>query len=103
MSGIIPNSVRDRRDKLGFSTPEKVWFCGPLKDLVYQGIEDTITTFPHLLNSSAVRGLAKDTLDGMVPVDFSIVADYKSWHLGQVLQRKHVMMELFGAHEGILS
>jgi len=31
MKGILPESVRDRRDKVGFSTPEDVWLKADMK------------------------------------------------------------------------
>jgi len=36
MQGIIPETVRTRLDKMGFVTPEDVWFRGPLKDYVFE-------------------------------------------------------------------
>src|SRR4029079_445907 len=32
-AGLLPEKVRDRRDKLGFVTPEGAWLRGPLGDL----------------------------------------------------------------------
>ncbi len=31
MSGVIPDVVRDRTDKVGFATPEREWLIGPLR------------------------------------------------------------------------
>ena len=31
MSGVIPDIVRDRMDKIGFATPEREWMVGPLR------------------------------------------------------------------------
>jgi asparagine synthase (glutamine-hydrolysing) len=33
LGDLLPAPVRERRDKLGFVTPEKTWFRGPLGDL----------------------------------------------------------------------
>lgn len=40
MSGIIPDVVRDRMDKIGFSTPERDWFAGPLKPRIEAALAD---------------------------------------------------------------
>jgi asparagine synthase (glutamine-hydrolysing) len=72
MSGILPDDVRDRRDKLGFTTPEQIWFRGPLKRQMFDGVEATLASFPGLLNAEGTRALAADMLDGRRPVDFSL-------------------------------
>jgi asparagine synthase (glutamine-hydrolysing) len=72
MTGILPDVVRDRRDKLGFATPESEWFRGPLREAVVAGIEQTLARYPGLLNPAGVRARADDMLCGRRPVDFSL-------------------------------
>ncbi len=72
MKGILPEAVRERRDKLGFATPEQIWFRGPLRGLVEGGIEKTIARYPELMNATGVRALAKSMLDGERPLDFTL-------------------------------
>jgi asparagine synthase (glutamine-hydrolysing) len=72
MTGILPELVRDRHDKLGFATPEEVWFRGPLRQAVLGGIEQTLADFPDLLNGNGVRAYAADMLEGRSAVDFSL-------------------------------
>lgn len=72
MSHVLPESVRERRDKLGFATPEQIWFRGPLRGLVEQGIENTLARYPDLLNADGTRALARDMLDGTRPLDFTL-------------------------------
>lgn len=72
MSGILPDAVRDRRDKLGFSTPETEWFRGPLKELARDGVEATLRRYPGLLNAAGTRALVAEMLDGVRPVDFTL-------------------------------
>jgi len=72
MDGILPEPVRNRRDKLGFATPEEGWFRGPLRELVRAGVEQTLTLYPGLLNRKGVEGHATDMLEGRRPVDFSL-------------------------------
>jgi len=81
MRGILPEGVRQRRDKLGFATPEQAWFRGPLKGLILDGIEATIKRFPDLLDAKGVRALARDMLEGETPVDFRLwrIANLAMW------------------------
>lgn len=72
MAGVLPEAVRQRRDKLGFSTPEEVWFRGPLRGLILDGVESTLRRYPDLMNTRGVRALASDMLDGRRPVDFTL-------------------------------
>lgn len=72
MSGILPDMVRDRRDKLGFATPEQIWFRGPLRDLVTEGVEATMRRYPGLLNPGGVRALASDMMEGRRALDFTL-------------------------------
>lgn len=72
MAGILPEKVRQRRDKLGFSTPEQIWFRGPLRGLIEDGLEKTLRRYPGLMNAKGVRALAADMLDGRRPVDFTL-------------------------------
>jgi asparagine synthase (glutamine-hydrolysing) len=72
MSGILPEVVRQRRDKLGFATPEQTWFRGQLRSLVNDGIEATLARYPDLMNAAGVRALATDMLEGRRALDFTL-------------------------------
>lgn len=72
MTGILPDKVRHRRDKLGFATPEEQWFRGALRDAVRGGVEDTLARYPGLLNPRGVRAHVGDMLEGRRPLDFSL-------------------------------
>ncbi|QYU66904.1 asparagine synthase (glutamine-hydrolyzing) [Leptolyngbya sp. 15MV] len=56
MAGVLPEQVANRRDKLGFATPEAEWIRGPLGRLAEAGVEATIARMVALL-SSAVAAL----------------------------------------------
>lgn len=81
MDGILPETVRQRRDKLGFATPEQRWFRGPLRPLVEQGVRDTMDRYPDLLNRPQVEAYMKAALDGERPVDFTLwrIANFGLW------------------------
>jgi asparagine synthase (glutamine-hydrolysing) len=72
MSGVLPDAIRDRRDKLGFATPEEIWFRGPLRGEVEDGIERTLRRYPDLFDAARTRDLARDMLDGRKPFDFKL-------------------------------
>ncbi len=72
MTGILPVSVQERRDKLGFATPEERWFRGPLRALMVEGVERTLNMYPELFNADATRALTREMLDGTRKVDFTI-------------------------------
>jgi asparagine synthase (glutamine-hydrolysing) len=72
MEGILPETVRNRRDKLGFSTPETEWFRGSLRPAIEAGVEETLQRYPDLLNAEATRLRASDMLAGVRPIDFTL-------------------------------
>jgi asparagine synthase (glutamine-hydrolysing) len=72
MARVLPQAVLNRRDKLGFSTPEEEWFRGPLRKLVVEGVEETLRRYAGLLNPAGTRRLMNDMLDGRRAVDFTL-------------------------------
>lgn len=70
MQDVLPPLIRDRRDKLGFATPEEVWFRGPLRGLIEDGVDATLLRYPGLFNAVGVRALRDDMLDGRRPMNF---------------------------------
>ncbi len=72
MADILPDPIRFRRDKLGFATPEELWFKGPLRSKVEAGVEETLTLYPGLLDPAETRRLTRQVLDGERPFDFTL-------------------------------
>jgi asparagine synthase (glutamine-hydrolysing) len=72
MSAILPPAVRDRRDKLGFATPEQIWFRGPLRGLIVDGVEASLRRYPDLFDAAETRRLTSAMLDGTRAVDFTL-------------------------------
>jgi asparagine synthase (glutamine-hydrolysing) len=62
MSDVLPASVLDRRDKLGFSTPESEWIRGGLKSAIQRGVTLAKQRFPDLLDWNGVDQLFADAL-----------------------------------------
>jgi asparagine synthase (glutamine-hydrolysing) len=67
MSEILPPLVRDRRDKLGFATPETEWMRGSLREVARGAIEDTLGLWPGLIAAEPARQLMRQVLDGSGP------------------------------------
>ena len=72
MADVLPPAVRDRRDKLGFATPEEVWFRGPLRTVIRDGVEATLRRYPALFDAVRVRARAAAMLDGRRAIDSSL-------------------------------
>ncbi len=72
LRGLMPEVICDRRDKLGFTTPEQEWFRGPLRAAILDGVEETLRRFPTLFNPEGTRRLVEDSLAGRRPVDFTL-------------------------------
>jgi len=72
MGDLLPREVSERRDKLGFATPEASWMRGPLRGLVEDGVERTLRVLPDLLDPAGTRRFASDMLDGRAPADFTL-------------------------------
>ncbi|MDE2111504.1 MAG: asparagine synthase (glutamine-hydrolyzing) [Alphaproteobacteria bacterium] len=72
MRGILPETIRRRRDKRGFTTPEQRWFRTSLRPFIENGIEATLQRFPGLLVEHELRSLAAQMLDGKRPLDWRV-------------------------------
>jgi asparagine synthase (glutamine-hydrolysing) len=72
LADYMPDKVVNRRDKLGFATPEAAWMRGPLKDRIVCGVEDTLTAYPDLFDATAVRQSMADRLQGRGAADFML-------------------------------
>ena len=71
MAHVLPPQIVNRRDKLGFATPEQTWFRGALRKAVEDGVEDTLRQFPGLLHPENTRRLTQQMLNGERPLDFT--------------------------------
>jgi asparagine synthase (glutamine-hydrolysing) len=61
MRGIVPDKILDRRDKIGFETPEQAWLKGQRKDI--EKWLEGIDTLPFM-NGPAARKKVADVIDG---------------------------------------
>lgn len=81
LGDLLPKSIRQRRDKLGFATPESAWFRGPLRETVSRMIDVTLDLYPQLFDAEATRRLRDEMLEGRRPFDFSLwrIANVGMW------------------------
>lgn len=70
MKGVLPESVRQRKDKMGFVTPEETWLRGSAAKWFSEGLEHAIDVAPQLLDGAKVRRLFKSVADGSEPFSF---------------------------------
>jgi asparagine synthase (glutamine-hydrolysing) len=70
MHGIIPESVENRRDKMGFVTPEEMWLKGVGKEWFLKGISKACKQFDgHLLDAAKVNSYVSEMIGGQRPFD----------------------------------
>ena len=75
MRGIVPDAILDRRDKIGFATPEATWFehSGALRSALARVAERPL---PGCF-SPAMRDRLKTTAQGRAPYGAEI---WRSWN-----------------------
>lgn len=71
MSGILPDTIRDRRDKLAFVTPEEVWLKELAPDLFRAKLDLAIQRSGGILKPSAREEL-EDIISGRRPFNFGV-------------------------------
>jgi asparagine synthase (glutamine-hydrolysing) len=69
MRGIVPDKVLDRRDKIGFATPEKAWMLGMADSVRHWLSEDTKLPF---LNQKAICEHFDQVISGKRPYTWQV-------------------------------
>jgi asparagine synthase (glutamine-hydrolysing) len=64
MTGIIPDSVRNRKDKMGFVTPECHWMRETLYNTFKSELQEAITTLELWLHPQLINQIFADTIAG---------------------------------------
>lgn len=70
MDGVLPEAVRDRRDKMGFVTPEQTWLNELPAGWVREQIHAAIDTAPDMLNADMVMKEVDDIMMARRPFSF---------------------------------
>lgn len=82
MHGVIPEAVENRKDKMGFVTPEELWLKGEGLEWFTEQIKAACAQFGQLLNGEKVLQHFKDMLEGKRQFDsmpWRIVCFYR-WY-----------------------
>lgn len=70
MSGILPNEIRDRMDKLGFVTPEETWLRETAPDLFRKKLDDAIKLSQGVLHREESLRVLEEMIEGKRPFSF---------------------------------
>ncbi len=71
MRPVFPQKIYERKDKMGFVTPEEVWLKGQGKDWLYSSSEKAIQSLPELFNKPKAMSAIDAMLEGKSNFDFS--------------------------------
>lgn len=71
MRGIVPNAILDRRDKIGFATPERAWLLA-LRPWVEDVLQSETAAQIPALNLPAIKAEWQAVLNGRQHFDFRI-------------------------------
>ena len=82
MHGILPSAIENRKDKMGFVTPEEVWLKGEGKEWFLKGVDDTLRLVPNMFNEAKLKQFCNDMADGKIPFDFSVwrILSFGRWY-----------------------
>lgn len=72
MRGSLPEEVRMRQDKIGFSTPEDEWFRGPLREFVWDVLTSSSFKARPYFDTSRIQLLFKRHCQGGINISTSI-------------------------------
>ncbi|NCX95507.1 MAG: asparagine synthase (glutamine-hydrolyzing) [Chitinophagia bacterium] len=71
MKGIIPDAIADRKDKMGFVTPEELWLKGEGKQWFIDHVTETCHTFSNILVADKCIKYVHDMIEGKIPFNFT--------------------------------
>lgn len=70
MHGTIPTDIENRKDKMGFVTPEEVWLKGEGKEWFLDAIDDTCNMFKHMIDEGLLKKHVQDIIEGREAFSF---------------------------------
>lgn len=71
MKGILPEKVRNRKDKKGFITPEQKWFMLEFRNEFIKLFEDNVQYAKGIINKDEGKKYLYDMQNGKIPFDYS--------------------------------
>jgi asparagine synthase (glutamine-hydrolysing) len=71
MTNVIPQAISDRRDKMGFVTPEEIWLRTDGRKWFEDGVAKTAAMFDgRLLDAKATTAHVQEMMDGKREFNF---------------------------------
>jgi len=70
LADVLPEAVRDRRDKMGFVTPERAWLGEIPRNWLREQVRIAIDASPNLLNADAAMNEVDGIISGRMPFSF---------------------------------
>ncbi len=82
MKGVLPEAIENRKDKMGFVTPEEVWLKGEGKDWFLKGVAETVSMLPSLFDEVKLKRFCDDMTEGKIPFDFTMwrILSFGKWY-----------------------
>jgi asparagine synthase (glutamine-hydrolysing) len=71
LKGILPEKVRNRKDKKGFVTPEQRWFMNDFSTDFLKLFDENISFAKGIINNIEARKYLVDMQKGLIPFDYS--------------------------------
>ncbi len=90
MRNVIPDAIADRKDKMGFVTPEELWLKNEGRDWFTQEIDKACQAFGgKLLVTDKVKAYVSDMMAGKRKFDFTPwrIICFARWHAGIVQEQ----------------
>lgn len=69
LEGELPAPVLNRRDKVGFATPQQDWFRGELRPALEARVRETVDHFPGIFNAAEVNAYVAAAMNGRRAAD----------------------------------
>jgi len=60
MRDVMPEELRTRKSKIGFSSPLPDWFNGPLRDWIWQQVNESDFLQSDVWDASAIQSFVKE-------------------------------------------
>lgn len=70
MRAVLPKSIYERNDKLGFATPEKIWMSNSNLEYFKKRVGCTIESMPEIFDADILQEEVGAILDGRKPFSF---------------------------------
>lgn len=94
MHNILPPAIENRKDKMGFVTPEELWLKGEGKDWFMERIAFACRQFKEFITVDALNGYVGDIISGKEEFTFVPwrIAAFGIWYESVMSNRKSILV-----------